>query len=312
MENSLNKNIFTNPVARVLLALFTCFLWGAAFPAIKIGFQLFDVETNGDKILFAGYRFFLAGVLTLVVISVLEKKLQTIKLQNTPYVFLQGLLQTTMQYVLFYIGLSYTTGTKGSIINGVNGLWAIIFAHFLVHDKITLKKIIGCIIGFIGVVVVNMEGTSLANMDLLGSFSFRGEGLVFLCSMSFGLSNVTMKMISDKEKPNTITAYQLIMGGAVLIIIGKILGGDINTVTPKSAFCMLILVLISTVAFTIWANLLKYNPVGKVSIFGFSIPVFGVLLSVLFLRESALHLPILLALICVSIGIIIVNKEKTA
>lgn len=310
MEKIESNNVFQKPAVLVALALTSCALWGAAFPAIKIGFELFGVETSGDKILFAGYRFFMAGVLTLIIVSIIEKRLLTMKTSSIPYVLMQGFIQTTLQYILFYIGLSFTTGTKGSIINGGNGFFTILFAHFLIKDRITLRKIIGCLIGFTGVILVNMEGSGLADLNLLGGFTFRGEGMVLLCCMAFGLSSVTLKMIADKETPNTITAYQLIMGGAILIIVGKILGGDLNGVTLQSAFCMLILVLISTIAFCLWANLLKYNPVGKVAIFGFTIPVFGVLLSVIFLHEKALSLPVIVALLCVSAGIIIVNKEK--
>ena len=69
--------------------------------------------------------------------------------------------------------------------------------------------------------------------------------------------------------------------------------------------------LLSTVAFSIWAELLKYNSVGKVAIFGFSIPVFGVALSAIFLGEQVVSVKNLAALICVSVGIIIINRKGT-
>lgn len=316
MKSLEEKNIFTNPAMLVVFALITCALWGAAFPAVKIGMVLFGVEDTGSKILFAGYRFFLAGVLTLAVVSIMEKRILTIKASSMPYVLMQGIIQTTLQYVFFYIGLSFTTGTKGSIINSANGFFSIIIAHFLLKDRITVRKVIGCLIGFAGVILVNMEGLGADAGDgsalsgLFSGFAMKGEGMIVLCSIAFGLSSVTMKMISDRETPNAITAYQLISGGAILIAIGKTAGGHLNTVTLESAFCMLVLVLISTVAFCLWGNLLKYNPVGKVTVFSFTIPVFGVLLSVIFLKENAMSLPVILALFLVSIGIIIVNREK--
>ena len=68
--------------------------------------------------------------------------------------------------------------------------------------------------------------------------------------------------------------------------------------------------LLSTAAFSIWALLLKYNPVGKVAVFGFTIPVFGVALSAVFLGEDIWKIQNLAALILVSAGIIFVNREK--
>lgn len=306
MKNKLKRNkksIFTKPVAIVLLALLTCCLWGSAFPAIKTGFVLFNIETSGSKILFAGYRFFLAGIMTLVIASIMEGRLVTIKASSIPYVLMQGVIQTTIQYVCFYIGLSNTTGAKASIINGSNAFFSIIAAHFMTkNEKMTVRKVIGCIVGFAGVVAVNANG-----LNLFGNFSFWGEGMVLLCSISYGISTVTLKMISNRETPNAITAYQLIFGGAILIVIGWITGGHVTGFTLTSTLLLIYLALISTVSFCLWANLLKHNPVGKIAIFGFSIPVFGVFMSAVFLGEKAITMTTVIALIFVSIGITIVN-----
>jgi len=300
-----NKNIFTQPAAIVLLALLTCCLWGSAFPAIKKGFLLFHIEDTGSQILFAGYRFFLAGIMTLIIISIMEKKFVTIKVSSIPYIFMQGVLQTTIQYVCFYIGLSNTTGAKGSVINGSNAFFSIIAAHFMTkNEKMSLKKVIGCIIGFSGVITVNLNGNGFTD-----SFSFAGEGLILLCSISYGIGSVTLKMISDKETPNAITAYQLLFGGAVLVIIGLITGGHVSGFTLVSSLLLFYLSLTSTVTFCLWANLLKHNPIGKISIFGFSIPVFGVSMSAAFLGEKAITATNVIALTLVSIGIAIVNKN---
>ena len=68
--------------------------------------------------------------------------------------------------------------------------------------------------------------------------------------------------------------------------------------------------LLSTIAFSLWTVLLKYNPVSKVAIFGFSIPIFGVLLSGIFLGEEIFSIKNILALLCVCAGIIVVNRES--
>ncbi|MNP60016.1 EamA-like transporter family protein [compost metagenome] len=58
--------------------------------------------------------------------------------------------------------------------------------------------------------------------------------------------------------------------------------------------------------------LLKYNKVGKVSVYNFLIPVFGALLSAVFLGESIMELKNLVALLFVSIGIYFVNRASSA
>ena len=299
------ERFYQNTVARVFLALVCCALWGSAFPCVKIGYEMFQVEGAGSQILFAGYRFFLAGVLTFILACALERRLVVIRRSSLPYVFGQGILQTTVQYVCFYIGLSNTTGAKGSVINASNAFFAILVAHFLMKsEKITWKKAVGCVIGFAGVIVIN-----LAPGGLGGGFHLAGEGLILLCSFAYGTSSVTLKLISDRESPAAITAYQLLFGGALLILIGVLAGGQVGHFTPSSTLLLIYLALLSTIAFTLWAELLKYNPVGKVTVFGFSIPVFGVALSALLLGEDIFRLQNLAALALVSLGIVVVNLQ---
>ncbi len=299
------ERFYQNTAARTVLALMCCALWGSAFPCVKIGYELFHIEDAGSQILFAGYRFFMAGVFTFLLACALDKRVITMKRQSVPYVFGQGFLQTTIQYVCFYIGLAHTTGAKGSVINASNAFFSIIAAHYLMKtEKLTWKKIAGCLVGFVGIIIINLEPGAWGS-----GFSLLGEGMVLICAFSYGISSVTLKMISDKEKPVTITAYQLLFGGAVLILAGVAAGGSVHGFTMKSTLLLLYMSLLSTVAFSIWAELLKYNSVGKVAIFGFSIPVFGVALSAVFLGEQVISVKNLAALVCVSVGIFIINRQ---
>lgn len=295
-----------NPLIVCALALVCCALWGSAFPCVKIGYELFQIETTGSQILFAGYRFFLAGVFTYLMGCVTEKHLLTMKKSSVPYVFGQGILQTTLQYVFFYIGLSNTTGAKGSVINASNAFISIIVASVLIKsERMTWKKALGCIVGFAGVIIINLAPGAWGS-----GFSFLGEGMVFICAAVYGTSSVTLKLISHRETPVTITAFQFLFGGAILIAAGLISGGSITGFTVKSTVLLLYMALLSTISFTLWTMLIKYNPVGKVTIYGFTIPVFGVALSAIFLGEQVFSLKNLAALICVSIGIIIVNMPE--
>lgn len=300
------KRFYRNTKVRCILALVCCALWGSAFPCVKIGYEWFHIDGAGSQVLFAGYRFFTAGVFTFVLSCILERKLITMKKSSVPYVFGQGILQTTVQYVCFYIGLAHTTGAKGSVINASNAFFTILVAHFLLkEEKITWRKALGCLVGFAGVIVINLAPGAWGS-----GFYLMGEGMVLLCAFSYGASSVTLKLISDRERPTTITAYQLLFGGAVLIIIGMATGGAVRGFTERTTMLFIYMALLSTVSFTLWAELVKYNPVGKVAIFGFSIPVFGVAFSAIFLKENIWTVQNLAALVLVSIGILIVNLPE--
>ena len=294
-----------NPIVICVLALLCCALWGSAFPCIKIGYEWMEIEGIGSQILFAGYRFFLSGVLTFALGCLLERRILRMKRENFGVIFRQGVLQTTIQYVCFYIGLAHATGAKGSIINASNAFVSIVAAHYMIRsERMTWKKGLGCILGLAGVVLVNLEPGGFG-----GGFRFLGEGMVLLCTIAYGVSTVLLKMISDRESPMTITAYQTLIGSALLIVIGWLLHGDVGVFTWKSAALLFYMALLSTVAFSLWTLLLKYNPVGKVAVYGFTIPIFGVLLSGILLGETIFSVKYLAALLFVSGGVILVNRN---
>ena len=296
-----------NPVVICVLALLCCALWGSAFPCIKIGYEWMEIEGTGSQILFAGYRFFLSGILTFLLGCLLEKRILRMKRENFGVIFRQGVLQTTIQYVCFYIGLAHTTGAKGSIINASNAFVSIVAAHYMIRsERMTWKKGLGCVLGLAGVVLVNLEPGGFG-----GGFHFLGEGMVLLCTIAYGVSTVLLKLISDRESPMTITAYQTLIGSALLIVTGWLLHGDVGAFTWKSAVLLFYMALLSTVAFSLWTLLLKYNPVGKVAVYGFTIPIFGVLLSGILLGETIFSVKYLAALLLVSGGVILVNRNDT-
>ncbi|NLC32412.1 MAG: DMT family transporter [Clostridiales bacterium] len=158
MENK-KSSLFEKPSAIMILALFSSFLWGSAFPAIKVGYELFQISGNDTygKILFAGYRIFIAGLMILFFCIFTGRRIKIIK-RDIKGVMLLGLLQTAINYTFFYIGVSNTSGTKGSILSATSTLFSVILAHFYYkEDKLTAKKMIGLVIGFAGVVLVNIN-----------------------------------------------------------------------------------------------------------------------------------------------------------
>lgn len=98
-----------------------------------------------------------------------------------------------------------------------------------------------------------------------------------------------------------------------MLLIGAAWGGALSRTAGFWGIALLLYMgFLSAVAYTLWGVLLKYNPVSRVTIFGFMNPMFGVLLSALLLGESsqALNLHTLAALLLVCLGIYVVNREK--
>ena len=304
------KNRMQSTVVVWLGALICCALWGSAFPCIKIGYQMFEIPQDAvaTQILFAGLRFTLAGILVILIGSVLSGNLLKINRQNALKILKLSLLQTVLQYLFFYIGLANTTGVKASIIEGVNVFIAIFVASLIFRqEKLTMGKLAGCLIGFAGVVLVNLNGNGL---DM--SFHLNGEGFIFLSTVAYAFSSVYLKRYSKTENPVLLSGWQFVAGGLVMTIMGLLMGGKITKVTATGIAMLFYLACISAAAYSLWGILLKYNPVSRVAVFGFMNPVFGVILSAFLLgeREQASGIKSIIALILVSIGIYITAKVK--
>ena len=292
--------IFSNRRFVFLLATLCCLLWGSAYPSIKAGYALFAIATDDipSKLVFAGYRFLAAGLLILIAIAP-SRNIFAPTASQWRQIALLGFFQTSLQYVFFYIGLAYTTGVKGSIMNATGSFFSVLIAHFVYHnDRLNLNKVLGCLAGFAGVMIVNF-GDHLLDFD----FTLRGEGFVVIAAFMLSAAAIYGKKISQGLDSFVLTGHQLAFGGLILVLVGHAGGGTLSGFTLHSSALFVYLALLSSIAFALWASLLKYNSVGMISVFNFLIPVFGALLSALFLGESILELKYMLALLLVCAGI---------
>ncbi len=292
----------------MLLACLCCLLWGSAYPAIKNGYALFAIAPDDipTKMVFAGDRFVLAGALLLLMAALTQRPLFKLTWTQIRQVTTLGLTQTTLQYIFFYIGLAYTTGVKGSIMNATGTFFSVLLAHFIYkNDQLSWNKALGCLVGFVGVMVVNFN-TALLDFH----FTLLGEGFVVIAAFILSAGSIYGKKVSQSMDSIVLTGYQLTIGGIVLVLGGYLSGGELNGFTLKSSALLFYLALLSSVAFALWAILLKYNRVGMVAVFNFLIPVFGAILSSAFLGERILEWKNLVALLLVCSGIWLVTKEN--
>ena len=293
-----------------LLAILCCCLWGSATPFIKMGYGLFGIDTSdtASLILFAGIRFTLAGVLVVLMGSVPRKKFLRPKKTSWGMVLRLCLFQTVMQYVCYYIGLAHASSVKTSILNSAGTFFCILVASLVFHQE-TLRpyKVAGCLVGFAGVVLVNLTPQGFG-----GSVSFLGEGFVLLAALAYAISSTLLKGYSQRESTVVLSGYQFMLGGAIMAAAGFLCGGELHPQALKALPVLGYLAFLSAAAYSIWGMLLQYNPVSRVAIFGFLNPIVGVLLSALLLRE---RLAIgwgqcLAALALVSTGIFIINRPQ--
>ena len=303
--NNTKNNIFSNKIIVCIIAIICCGLWGSAFPYVKIGYKLFNITDTAYQILFAGLRFTLAGIMTIIIGSILNRKFLFPLKSSWKYVCTLSFFQTFVQYLFFYIGLSITTGVKASLIEGTCAFFSILIASLIFkQEKLTWLKIVACVIGFGGVIISNINGVSFET-------GLSGDLMILVSTVSYAFSSVLIKKYSQKENPVTLSGYQFFIGGFILTLVGIIMGGRLSNFTIESVSVLLYLGLLSAIAYSLWGIILKHNKVSNVTVYSFMIPVFGVILSALLVeseRMGAFKPENIIALVLVSVGIVIVNK----
>lgn len=294
-------------------ATLCCFLWGSAFPVIKIGYQVWNISEDNifGQVFFAGIRFFLAGMLAVFLGSLQTKRLLLPKKETLLPIIHLALLQTTAQYFFFYVGLAHTSGVNASIIGAMNSFIAVLLATLVYRqERLTGNRMAGCILGFSGVLVIQLWGNSL---DM--SMHFTGEGFILLSTVSAAFSSVYLKKYSAKENPVLLSGYQFMAGGLILSLWGVGFGGfavvEETDFTIVHGGIVIYLALVSAVAYSLWGILIKKFSVARVAVFGFLIPVFGVLLSGMLLGEWKGLNPVVTAisLLLVSVGTLFAQRE---
>ena len=275
-----NKQTLSKPLVVMLLASLCCLLWGSAIPFINLGYRYFGVTSSdtATQILFGGCRFFLAGLLTILFESVAQKKPALPKKTSWGNVVKLSLAQTIIQYVFFYIGVAHTASAKGAIIQGLQAFTSILIACFLFRS------------------------------EKMNALSFIGEGFVIISMIASACSTGLIKKFGQFDSPVVMSGWQFMLGGAVMAVCGFAAGGRLGSENPMAYVVLLYLGLLSAVAYSLWAVLLRANPVSRVAVYTFLQPIFGVILSLLLVDRNSdaplLRYAVALALICVSIAVV--------
>lgn len=296
-------NILENKKKFIFLALIAMLLWGSAIPLIKTTYKILNIGHNdtGAKIFIAGARFFLAGLLTFIYYFIFRKQKLNIKKVNIKLILILSLVQTTIQYLFYYIGLSHTAGIKTSIIQSTNSFMIVILSFFLIpNEKIKKKHIISIFIGTLSIVIINLK----SNFDF--SISFFGDFFIIIATFFNALATILLRKYKDQDI-FILTGSQFFLGSLPLLTIGFFL----NEKTLILDFTIFLLLLygafISATAFSIWAYVLKYQSATEFSIYKLFIPIFGSLLSIIFLGEN-LTINLIIGLGLVLYGSYIINK----
>ena len=249
-----NRSIFQRPLWVVVFALTAAIAWGWAYPLIKMGMRNFGIQPDmtGSKMLFAGIRFFISGLIILAIAKPSHRKFGIRKPADAWFILLYSLLNTTLHYAFFYFGLSHNAGARSAILNSMSVFTVVILACiFFKSDKMTYRKALGCTIGFLGILTLNLGGKDS------GRFTFLGDGMIILNALCGASASLLTRGLNKRMDVFVGTGYSLSIGGALLVIPGLLAGGYLPVINLMGIIDLLLLIAISTIGFSLYNKLLS-------------------------------------------------------
>lgn len=250
-----------------------CLLWSTVYAVIKIGLQ-YDTPLH-----FAGIRFIISGLMILP-FTVRPRIYMSMIREHWKIFAWVTVLQTLLNYILFYLGMNLVPGALGAIIVGSQPLVVALVAS-LMHEseKLTGRKIITIIFGITGVVLISAGRQALrigAASEILGVL------LILGANIATALSNVMVSLRSKGINPLVLSSSSLFSGGVLIFLISIPLEGTGRGPMPWEYWMSLVwLSFVSAYAFSLWFKLLQRPnvKVSELNLWKFIIPVVGAVLS---------------------------------
>ncbi len=284
-------------------AIVTCLLWSTAYAGIKIGLE-YDTPLH-----FAGVRFTLAGLMILP-FTVKPKAFFSMIREHWKIVIWVTVLQTLVNYILFYLGMDLVPGALGAVIVGSQPLvTAVVAAMMQEGDRLTGKKIVTITFGITGVILISAgrQAFKLGNLiELLGVFMILGANI------ATATSNVLVSMKGKGMNPQVLSSTSLFIGGAVIWLISIPLEGKPQGPMPVKYWLVLLwLSFMAANAFSIWFRLLQrpHVKVSELNLWKFIIPVVGAILSWLFVPGEKPEWLTITGMIIITFSLILFYKN---
>ena len=302
----MKNSIFSNRKTAPFWAFFCAAGWSLAYPLIKLGYAQLHIASDdlGSKIGFAGIRFLFAGILVTILAIIQKRKFKVEQKSVVAWLLLFALVNTALHYLFSYVGLGYLPSSRSTILDSMNGFFAIILSCIIFEDdKFSKFKALGCILGFGGILLINIE----PGQNFFQGISFRGDGMILLNALCGAFGGIITRIISKKMDMTVATGLSMTIGGGLLCIISVIIGPASKwTINIKSIITMVGLILISAVCFGVYNQLLAYHPISKIAIFNAFIPILGAIFSSIILGEP-MRIKYIIAGCMVAFGVYIMN-----
>src|SRR2546425_1579299 len=283
--------------------LILCGIWGSTWLFIKLGLN------DLPPLTFAGIRFvFASGILITIILA--RGLRWPRKGSEWLLIAVVGLLQFSLNYGLVFWGEQHIPSGLAAVLQSTFPAFGLVTAHFyLPEERITLRKVFGVLLGFVGVAVIFSDRLTIAGKGaLLGS-------VALVMSAFFGsYGNVLVKAYGTQVDPFVLAAGQMVCGFPPLLALGIATEGNPFRFhwTPMAMLSLAYLVVVgSVIAFTLYYWLVRHMDVTNTMLIGLVTPVVAVVLGMIVLHEQ-LNWRLFAGAACIisGIGMIVLRKRQ--
>ncbi|MNH80330.1 putative amino-acid metabolite efflux pump [compost metagenome] len=277
----------------VVYLIFLVLVWGINWPLSK------HALLYSPPLLFAGLRLLIGGILLLLIAI---PRYRQLRFKTTwPLYFISAIFNIILYYGLQTIGLGYLPAGLFSAIVFLQPVLLGISAWVWLGERMYGLKIVGLILGFLGVGVIGGGG-------LTGSLSLVGVMLALGSAVSWTLGTVYMKKITGKVDSIWIATLQILIGGIVLLVLGSFTESW-SAIQWNGSFMLdtlFIAIFVIAVGWLIFFKLVGSGEASTVGSYTFLIPVISIICSVIFMGES-LTMNLVIGFVMIVGSIILVN-----
>lgn len=256
-----------NSRSKILITAIAPLIWGSTYYVTR-HFLPMDYPLTGSAI-----RALPAGLLLLLFTRQLPRGIWWLKTLVISSLTISGF------FVLVYLAGSRLPSSIAALIMALSPIATILMARLLLNERITTPKLMGGILGIIGVAL--LLGGFSGTLDVLGL-------VASACAMlTSALGFVLTRRWQPPVGPAAFTAWQLTAGGLVLFPLALVLEGPLPPQEPVTyAGYAYIIIFASVVAYLCWFSGLAHLQASTVSIIGLLNPLTGLLLGTLLAGES--------------------------
>lgn len=291
---------------KVIAALMiTMLIWGSSFAIVKMGLQ------EIPPLFFAFIRIFIASIFLTSIIFIKKESVQFINAirKEWKYFIVLGIIGITLMNITQNFGQSYTSSALAGILQNINPFFILVLSVLFIREIISMNKIFGTIIGFIGMVIVVFAGQDIAT--IMSSQTFLGNALMIGSAICWAIYSVLTKNIIKKYSALYLIAISCTVGWIALFPIAFVFE-DINSIYSLSLNSWSILIYLgvfsSGITYFLWNYALSKKDASEISVFVFLVPVIAIAIGALFMGEE-ITLYTLIGSVLIIFGIYLTEKK---